>query len=339
MEPQRQRRREGDHVLSELVNPYYLQVASFILINIILGVSIYITLATGQLSLGHAGFMSIGAYTTAILTLNFNFPIVIGVIIAALLTGVIGLLIGIPALRLQGVYLAIATLGLGEVIRVLFINWESVTNGAVGISKIPHMGREMLAFSQNIGLNPDMFGLKNNQFIGLSVFLLLLIISIVVIWFFIRQNNSRVGRAFAAIKMDEEASEAMGINITYYKVLAFGQGALLAGFAGALYAHMTAYISPSDFDYHRAVEILIFAIFGGSEVIWGPIFGAVFLSAMPEYLRAINEYRFMIYGALLVLMMAFRPQGLIDMNVVNWFKRFGKKKKEDGHGSGDKKDQ
>jgi branched-chain amino acid transport system permease protein len=326
-------------MLSELINPYYLQIASFILLNIILGVSIYITLATGQLSLGHAGFMSIGAYTSAILTLNYNVPLVLGILIAAIFTGLIGVLIGFPALRLQGVYLAIATLGFGEVIRVLFVNWEGLTNGAIGISRIPHLGREMLSFSQRIGIEPSALGLRNNQFISLSVFLLLLIISIVVIWFFIRQNNSRIGRAYASIKMDEQASEAMGINITYYKILAFGQGALLAGFAGALYAHMTAYISPSDFDYHRAVEILIFAVFGGSEVIWGPIFGAFFLSAMPEVLRAVSEYRFMIYGALIVFMMAFRPQGLIDMNVINWFKRSKSKKKEGKHGTGSKENQ
>lgn len=315
-------------MLSELINPYYLQVASFILLNIILGVSIYVTLATGQLSLGHAGFMSIGAYTSAILTLNYNVPLVLGVIIAAVVTGFVGILIGFPALRLQGVYLAIATLGFGEVIRVLFINWEGLTNGAIGIASIPHLGREILSLSKSLGLDPDMLGLKNNQFISLSVFLVLLLISVVVVWFFIRQNNSRIGRAFASIKMDEQASEAMGINITYYKILAFGQGALLAGLAGALYAHLTGYISPSDFNYHRAVEILIFAIFGGSEVIWGPIFGAVFLSTMPEFLRAINEYRYMIYGALLVLMMAFRPQGLIDVNVINWLKRPRFRKKE-----------
>lgn len=327
-------------MLGELINPYYLQVASFILINIILGVSIYITLGTGQLSLGHAGFMAIGAYTSAILTLTYNVPLILGIAIAAIFTGFIGVLIGIPALRLHGVYLAIATLGFGEVIRVLFINWVELTNGAIGIANIPHLGREMLNLSRNIGLDPEMIGLKPNQFTGLAVFLILLIISIVVIWFFIRQNNSRIGRAFASIKMDEEASEAMGINITYYKILAFGQGALLAGFAGALYAHVTAYISPSDFDYHRAVEILIFAIFGGSEVIWGPIFGAIFLSSMPEYLRVISEYRFMIYGALLVLMMAFRPQGIIDVNVINWIKGLGKKKKGDEkHGAGNKKDQ
>ncbi len=240
---------------------------------------------------------------------------------------------------MSGVYLAIATLGFGEVIRVLFVNWEGLTNGAIGISGIPHLGREILAFSQSIGFDPSSIGLRNNQFIGLSVFLLLLIISVIVIWFFIRQNNSRVGRAYASIKMDEQASEAMGINITYYKILAFGQGALLAGFAGALYAHMTAYISPSDFDYHRAVEILIFAVFGGSEVIWGPIFGAIFLSTLPEVLRAVSEYRFMIYGALIVFMMAFRPQGLIDVNVINWLKRPRLKKKEGKHGTGSKENQ
>lgn len=321
-----------ESMLAEFINPYYLQVASFILINVILGVSIYITLSTGQLSLGHAGFMSIGAYTSTILTLNFGAPLFVGVLVAAIFTGMIGVFIGFPALRLHGVYLAIATLGFGEVIRVLFINWVDLTNGAVGIANIPHLGRKMLEWSGNIGIHPDLFGLKSNQFISVSVFLFLLLVTIFVVWFFIRQNNSRIGRAFASIEMDEEASEAMGINVTYYKILAFGQGALLAGFAGALFAHVTGYISPSDFDYHRAVEILIFAIFGGSEVIWGPIFGAVFLSALPEFLRFLSEYRFMLYGAMLIAMMAFRPQGIIDVHMVNRIKRLFKKKKEGDNG-------
>jgi branched-chain amino acid transport system permease protein len=112
----------------------------------------------------------------------------------------------------------------------------------------------------------------------------------------------------------------MGINITYYKVLSFTQGAMLAGFAGALFAHVMAYISPADFAYHRAVEILIFAVFGGSEVIWGAIFGATFMTLMPEVLRFISEYRYVIYGLILILMMAFRPQGLIDVSILQWFK-------------------
>lgn len=317
-------------MLAELINPYYLQVASFILINIILAISIYITLSTGQLSLGHAGFMSIGAYTTALLTLNYDFPLLISMIIAALVTGIVGVIIGFPGLRLEGVYLAIATLGFGEVIRVIFINMDNITNGATGLPNIPQMGREITLFFKDLGIDPDMFGLQANQFVSLSTFIVLLVLMILIVWFFIRQGNSRVGRAFASIKMDESAAQAMGINVTYYKILAFGQGALLAGFAGALYAHVTGYISPSDFDYHRAVEILIFAIFGGSEVIWGPVFGAFFLSILPEFLRAISEYRFMIYGLLLVVLMAYRPQGIIDRNVLNRLKKFKITKKKKG---------
>lgn len=307
-------------MLAELINPYYLQVASFILINIILGVSIYITLSTGQLSLASAGFMGIGAYTSALLTLNFDLPIIAGILAGTLMAGLFGIIIGIPTLRLQGVYLAIVTLGFGEVIRVIFVNWETLTKGSVGLSGIPHLGREILKTLKGFGFDPQVLGLQNNQFIFLTIFLLLLFITIGIILFFRRQNRSRIGRAFAAIKLDEKAAESMGINITYYKILAFVQGALVSGFAGAFYAHVLAYISPADFAYHRAVEILIFAVFGGSEVIWGPVFGALFLTVMPEVLRFISEYRYMIYGLIIIIMMAVRPQGLIDVNILNWIK-------------------
>jgi branched-chain amino acid transport system permease protein len=323
-------------MLGELLNPYYLQVASFALINIILGISIYITLSSGQLSLGNAGFMGIGAYTSALLTIHFDIPIFLGVLMGAVVAGVFGILIGIPALRLQGVYLAIATLGFGEVIRVIFVNWDSVTHGAIGLSGVPHLGRELLKSFTGMGFDPEMIGLRNNQFIYLLVVLLLLLINILFVWFFIRQNKSRVGRAFSAIKMDEKAAESMGINITYYKVLSFAQGAVLAGFAGALYAHVMAYISPADFAYHRAIEILIFSVFGGSEVIWGAIFGATFMTIMPEALRFISEYRYMIYGAILILMMAFRPQGIIDVSILQWLKKLMTKRGTD-HGTRNKK--
>jgi branched-chain amino acid transport system permease protein len=316
----KRQRQGGDGMLGELINPYHLQVASFILINIILGLSIYITLSSGQLSLGNAGFMGIGAYTSALLTINYEVPIIIGIIAGAVVAGLLGILVGIPSLRLQGVYLAIATLGFGEVIRVFFVNWESVTNGAIGISGIPHMGRELFTIFRDMGFDPSVLGLKNNQFVYLLVLIILLLINILLVWFFIRQNKSRVGRAFASIKMDEKAAEAMGINITYYKVLSFTQGAVLSGFAGALFAHVMAYISPADFAYHRAVEILIFAVFGGSEVIWGSIFGATFMTMMPEVLRFISEYRYVVYGLILIIMMAFRPQGIIDLSILQWIK-------------------
>lgn len=308
-------------MLAELINPYYLQVGSFILINIILGVSMYITLSTGQLSLANAGFMGIGAYTSALLTIHFSLPIPVGVVIGAIFAGLLGIVVGLPTLRLKGVFLAIVTLGFGEVIRVIFVNWESLTKGSVGLSGIPHMGRELLKTVKELGFEPKMLGLQNNQFIFMAIFLILLVIVICVIWFFKRQNDSRIGRAFSAIKLDEQAAESMGINITYYKVLAFAQGALLSGFAGALFAHMLGYISPADFAYHKAIDILIFAVLGGSEVIWGPAFGAFFLTLLPEVLRFISEYRYMIYGVIIVVMMVVRPQGLIDLNVVKWIKR------------------
>ena len=308
-------------MLTALINPYQLQIACFILINILLALSVYIPLSSGQLSLGSAGFMGIGAYTSTLLTIHYDLPIFLGVMVGGAVAGMVGIIIGVPSLRLSGVFLAIATLGFGEVMRVIFINMESVTQGAVGISGVPQIGRSILEFMKGIGFDPMVLGLRNNQFAYLAVFLVLLVITILVVWFVHRQKTSRVGRAFASIQMDERAAEAMGINLTYFKVLSFAQGAVLAGFAGALFAHVMGYISPSDFAYHRAVEILIFTVFGGSEVILGSIFGAIFLTWLPEILRFISEYRYIIYGILLIIIMAVRPQGIIDAHLIKKFKK------------------
>ncbi len=298
------------------LNPYYLQVASFVFINVILGVSIYVTLATGQLSLGNAGFMSIGAYASALLTTRYGVPIPAAIALGALLAAAAGVAVGIPSLRLTGVYLAIATLGFGEVVRVVFINWESLTGGAVGIAAIPQMGRVTLSLLREWGFDPGALGLRDNQFNALTVFAILLVLSALTVIFFARLSGSRVGRAYDAVRMDEKAAEAAGIDTTYYKVLAFTQGAFLSGLAGALFAHTTSYISPADFTYHRAVEILVFAVFGGSEHLFGPVFGALFLTVMPEALRVISAYRYILYGILLVAMMVFRPQGVVDRALV-----------------------
>ena len=323
-------------MLTALIDPYKLQIACFILINILLALSVYIPLSSGQLSLGSAGFMGIGAYTSTLLTIHYDLPIFLGVMAGAAVAGMVGIIIGVPSLRLSGVFLAIATLGFGEVMRVIFINMESVTQGAVGISGVPQIGRSILEFMKGIGFDPMVLGLRNNQFAYLAVFLVLLVITVLVVWFVHRQKTSRVGRAFASIQMDERAAEAMGINLTYFKVLSFAQGAVLAGFAGALFAHVMGYISPSDFAYHRAVEILIFTVFGGSEVILGSIFGAIFLTWLPELLRFISEYRYIIYGILLVIIMAVRPQGIIDAHLIKKFKRKRTVKGDVVNGSGNK---
>src|SRR3972149_945700 len=192
------------------LNPYHLQVASFVLINTMLGGSIYAPLSTGQLSLGNAGFMSIGAYTTAILTTRYGFPMPAGIAAGSVLAALAGGALGGPSLRPPGVYLAIATLGFGEVVRVLFVNWESLTGGAVGIAAIPQMGRVILSLLRDAGFASESIGLRSNQFISLSVFLILLAATSGVIWLFVRLGSSRKGRATAAVRMDEKAAGAAG---------------------------------------------------------------------------------------------------------------------------------
>jgi len=333
-----------DAALPHVLNPYYLTILSRIGVAALAAASLQLVNGfTGQFSIGHAGFMAVGAYVSAALSvyagagwlealagalplplaraLYYPLPLVAGGLGAA----AAGLVVGIPALRLRGDYLAIATLGFGEVLRAVLINWDSLTGGAVGIAAIPQMGRVTLAWAGDRGFSPESLGLQPNQFISLTVFLILLACTILAVAFFLRLSRSRVGRAYDAIRLDESAAEAAGIPVTYYKVLAFSQGALLSGFAGALFAHATSFVSPADFTYHRAVEILVFAVFGGSEHVLGPVFGASFLTVVPEALRSINEYRYILYGFLLVLMMVFRPQGVIDPMLLRRLRRAGKK--------------
>lgn len=293
------------------LNPYVMQIVIFILINSMLAMSMYLPLSTGQLSLGAAGFMSIGAYTSALLTLKLQLPMPIGIMAGGLFAGLAGLLIGIPALRLSGVYLAICTLGFGEMVRVVLNNME-ITNGALGLNGIPQLGQSLVKMLRDMGIQAKTLGLSVPQFSSLLTIIVLAILLVLLVLFVYRQSKSRIGRAYEAILGDDSAAQAMGINITYYKVLAFVQGAIIAGMAGALSAHVTFFISPADFNYHKAVEILIFAVLGGSGVIWGPLLGASLLTLLPEALRFASEYRMMIYGSILIFMMAFRPQGVLD---------------------------
>lgn len=304
------------------LNPYYQQIAMFIIINAILGISIYLTLSTGQLSLGNAGFMSIGAYTSALLTIKAGLPIYLSIPVGGLAACLMATVIGIPTTRLQGIYLAIATLGFGEVVRVIILNLK-ITNGALGLSGIPSISVVIGKNLSSLGLGNGSFGLTLQQMGNFSVLFILLAILIFFVFFTLRLNNSRIGRAFAAIKADDHAAEVSGINTTAYKLLAFFLGAFVAGIAGGLAAHITFYIGPKDFAYHRAVEILLFAVLGGSNVVWGPLLGAALLTSLPEVLRSAAVYREMIYGSILVTMMIFRPQGLLSEDTLrNWKIRF-----------------
>lgn len=312
-------------MIHAMLNPYYLQIGMFIVINAILGISIYMTLSTGQLSLGNAGFMSIGAYSSALLTLKLGWPVFLAIPTGGLASVLIALIIGFPALRLNGLYLAIATLGFGEVVRVIFLNLK-ITNGALGLSGIPSLNALTGKLLGSSGLANGYAGLSLQQLSSTAVLLSLIMILGLLLYFTHRLGGSRIGRAFSAIKADETAAQAMGINTTYFKILAFLLGAFIAGFAGGLSAHLTFYIGPKDFDYHRTVEILIFAVFGGSNLVWGPVLGALILTLLPEFLRAASDYRLMIYGAILVLMMAFRPHGLISEETVRfWRTKLGRR--------------
>lgn len=272
--------------LVNLVDAYYLQIFVNIGIAIILALGLnLVTGVTGQLSLGHAAFMSIGAFTGAILTMKLGMPFSLNLICSGLMAALFGVLIGFPILRLSGDYLAIATLGFAEILKVIFLNLD-ITNRALGLS-VP---------------------LPNTP-IPLPIYVWLTVLFVIIAMVLIQ--NSRFGRALRAIREDEIAAETMGINTTVYKIQAFAIGAFAAGLGGSLYAHFIAYINPSDFGFSKSVDILNMVVLGGLGSIPGSVLGASLLTAAPEFLRFMERYRMLVYGALLVFLMIFRPNGLL----------------------------
>lgn len=269
-----------------IFDPYTMQVIVNIGIAIPLALGLnVITGMTGQLSLGHAAFMSIGAFTSAICTIRLGLPFGFTLAISGLVSACIGALIGFPILRLTGDYLAICTLGFAEIVKVAFLNFD-LTNKALGLT-VP---QPKLA----IPLPFYVWGVA--------------ILAIVFVTFL---QSSRFGRALKAIREDEIAAEAMGINLARYKVQSFAIGTFLAGIGGALYAHFLSYINPSDFGFLKSVDILSMVVLGGLGSIPGTVIGAAVLTAAPEFLRFMAEYRMLVYGALLVCLMVFRPNGLL----------------------------
>ncbi len=253
--------------------------------NALLALSIWLTLACGMLSIANAGFMALGAYASALLTVNYGwpFPVVLAAGMAA--PALMAFLIGKPTLRLSGVYLAMATLAFGEVVRIVLLNLDSITGGALGLNGIPQL----------------------TQWWHVA---LALVAVLLLLW---RLRVSRVGRAFEAIREDEVAAGLMGMNVDGYKMLAFVLGAAIAGLAGALNAHLTFFIGPGEYGFDRAVEILTMAILGGIGSLTGPVLGAVILTLLPELLRALQQFRLVINGAILVLIVLFLPRGIWDV--------------------------
>ncbi len=274
------------------------------IMNIIIKIIIYIVLAlglnilvgyTGLVSLGQAGFVAIGAYTTAIVTTRFGFNFFTSIILAVILSICVGVIVALPTLRLTGTYLAIITLGFGEIVRTIIIVWEPVTNGPLGIRNIP---------------KPSIFGLQltlNNGGLYYLSLLLLFLVLIVNIRFY----NSKTGRALRSIKRDETASIMMGISTTYYKVLAFVLSAIISAISGAVYSTQLGYIDQNTFTFDMSTMILSIVILGGMGTIRGMVLGSVILVILPEMSRSLMDYRFVMYGLILVLMMRFRPQGIL----------------------------
>ncbi len=274
---------------------FVLRMLIMVGIYIILGLSLnLITGFTGQLSLGHAAFYGIGAYTSAILSTRYGMGFGITAPLSGLMAAFLGFLLGIPTLKLQGAYLAIVTLGFGEIIRITALNWMQLTRGPMGIPGIPAI---------------SIFGYELQS--NLGYYYVICILAMITVLLISRIVNSRVGRAFMAIREDELAAQYMGIYTTNYKILAFSMGAFLAGVAGSFYAHYVSYIDPQSFTFDESIQILSIVILGGMGSIPGTILGAAILVTAPELLRSLQDYRMVIYGLILILMMLIRPQGIL----------------------------
>ncbi|HEY7714264.1 MAG TPA: branched-chain amino acid ABC transporter permease [Candidatus Binatia bacterium] len=253
--------------------------------NVLLALSIYLTLACGMLTVANAAFMGIGAYTAGLLTVHAVLPFHVALLFGSLLPALIALLIGRPTLRLSGVYLAMATLAFGEVVRILILNAEGITGGALGLNGIPQL----------------------THWFDVALAVLL------TVYVLLRLARSRIGRVMSAICQDEIATELMGLNVRAYKQFVFVFGAALAGLAGGLNAHFTFFISPNEYGFERAVEILAMGVLGGTSSPWGAVIGGALITLLPELLRGLGHYRPLINGVILVIIILYAPRGIWDL--------------------------
>ena len=290
-----------------VINNVYLTVLMTIGINIILAISLNLIIGvTGQFSLGHAGFMIIGAYCAGVAVKQFSASlggILLGMLIGIVISGAVALIVAIPTLRLRGDYLAIATLGFGEIIRIIILNMK-ITNGAAGLI-LPKL-------------------------IDWQVIFAAVVICTIIILNFCR---SAQGRACISVREDEIAAEAMGINTTKYKIMAFVLGAMIASVAGALYAGAFYVIKPEMFTFNKSIDILVLVVFGGMGSFTGSFIAAGVIGVLNTVLQQFSDIRMILYGLMLVGIMIFRPSGLLgtkEFTFSNLFERFGKRKEARG---------
>ncbi|MGJ4850472.1 branched-chain amino acid ABC transporter permease [Bacillota bacterium Meth-B3] len=274
-----------------------LRLLTMIALYSMLGMGLNVLVGyTGQVSLGHAGFYGIGAYTCALLQVRLGLAFWPSLAVAGVFTALIGFLLGLPTLRLSGAYLSIVTLGFCEVVQMILKQWESVTFGNYGVRNIP---------------KPELFGHTFNLQNG-GFYQIILVLAVLAAVACLAIKRSKTGRAFLAIRDDELAATMMGIKTSRYKILAFVISAFITGIAGGFYSVINnGYIEPTNFVFNISVLIISVVIVGGLGTIRGMVFGAALLLLFPEVFRGLNEWRFVIYGVLLVLMMQFRPQGAL----------------------------
>jgi len=273
------------------MNIYYEGVLASMGINILLALSAYAILATDRLSLGNAGFMAIGAYLSSYLTVNLGWALFPALAAGALAAAAVGLLVGLPVLRLQGIYFVMGTLAFGEIVRTFFQNFEP-TGGAYGMR--------------------GMFGASLAMIYAFVGGFLLL---------FLAYGRSRAGRASDAVRDDDEAARSIGINVVAVRLLSFAWGALIAGVAGALFAHYALYVESGNFNFLMSANAVLFVILGGVQTVWGAIIGAILFTLLPEGLRFLADWRMTAYGVILVTLMALRPEGILTRAMLKNLRR------------------
>jgi branched-chain amino acid transport system permease protein len=277
-------------------NEYHIEIFIQMCIFIIVALGLnLLTGYTGQLSIGHAAFCAIGGYLSGWLSIHLHLPFLAAFVLSSILTGVFGYLIGFAVLTTRGPYLAMITIGVGEIIRLLIVNTPSITGGPMGMTRIPVPSIFSFQFSTT----------RSKAYLAIAAIYLCIL-------FIRRIMSSKVGRAFLAIRENEDAAAAMGINTHLYKTLSFGLSTLIAGMAGSLYAHIYTVLSPEIFNLDLSIQFLTMVVVGGMGTIIGPIIGSIFLVILPEFLRGLAKYQMLIYGLMLMLCMSFIPYGLMS---------------------------
>ncbi len=284
-------------IIGFIPNLYYLHLFNLILIYSIFSLGLNIlTGYTGITSFGHAGFFALGAYATAILSTRYGVPPILSIFFASFLTAIAGFIIGLPVIRISGIYLAMVTLGSAEFIRLLALNWDSLTGGAIGISNIPALSILGCYFKSES-----------------SLFFFLYAMLIISTFIFVRITNSRFGKSLIAIKDDEQAAESIGIPCAKNKLISFFISGFYSGLSGALYAHFDRFIHPATFTFSLSVLVLCMVILGGMGTVFGSILGAIVIVILLEYLQPLGVYRLFVYGMILTIMISYFPQGLIGI--------------------------